>query len=353
MALIDWLRSATDRWAEQQPPNAIPVAIPLPALAGMYRDPKQFQQQVMSDYGLTPEQNEILRRTQFESSVGGGSYWSPPLAPSAQPGAGIIRVAGQSPEAAIHEMAHAYWHWARQDPRVSEEFARNVKRLADEPFGGAYPRAQMLANKYVYGEQEGSWPGLVGAESSWEQEGLPSINDWEMYAGLASGTMGDISQLPPYLRSFYEPLFTGQLRVPPDYTGRGTPVPNVPYSAKTEQTLFEDMPEYWLKEDPRGYRDFLQRIVSNEVPYSEISDRYTAEEWYPIIDQAAGWLRDIELGEEQAQGRIPPHMIAGATGGWVPGPVPVQLPTEHPTPAPEFNNWWENPTPWWDSSGAL
>jgi hypothetical protein len=33
-------------------------------------------------------------------------------------------------------------------------------------------------------------------------------NDWEMYAGLASGCMADIRLLPPYVRTFYRTLFT-------------------------------------------------------------------------------------------------------------------------------------------------
>ena len=31
--------------------------------------------------------------------------------------------------------------------------------------------------------------------------------DWEIFAGLASGTMGDLQKLPPYVRRFYDGLF--------------------------------------------------------------------------------------------------------------------------------------------------
>jgi hypothetical protein len=34
-------------------------------------------------------------------------------------------------------------------------------------------------------------------------------NDWEMFAGLASGVMGDMRRLPPYVRRFYRGLFSG------------------------------------------------------------------------------------------------------------------------------------------------
>ena len=38
---------------------------------------------------------------------------------------------------------------------------------------------------------------------------LVEENDWEMFAGLASGTMGDMRLLPPYVRRFYAGLFEG------------------------------------------------------------------------------------------------------------------------------------------------
>jgi len=41
---------------------------------------------------------------------------------------------------------------------------------------------------------------------------LVDSNDWEMFAGLASGTMGDMNLMPPYLRVFYQGLF----RLPDD-----------------------------------------------------------------------------------------------------------------------------------------
>jgi hypothetical protein len=38
---------------------------------------------------------------------------------------------------------------------------------------------------------------------------LVEKNDWEMFAGLASGVMGDMSLLPPYVRRLYAGLFAG------------------------------------------------------------------------------------------------------------------------------------------------
>jgi hypothetical protein len=48
----------------------------------------------------------------------------------------------------------------------------------------------------VHGIPEQNWAGM-----------LVERNDWEMFAGLASGTMGDMSKLPPYVRKLYAGLF--------------------------------------------------------------------------------------------------------------------------------------------------
>jgi hypothetical protein len=36
---------------------------------------------------------------------------------------------------------------------------------------------------------------------------LVERNDWEMYAGLASGMMADLRLVPPYVRGFYEGMY--------------------------------------------------------------------------------------------------------------------------------------------------
>lgn len=48
------------------------------------------------------------------------------------------------------------------------------------------------------------WGSGGGPQGEW--------NDWEMYAGLASGCMADLRLLPGYLRTFY----SGLLRLLPD-----------------------------------------------------------------------------------------------------------------------------------------
>ena len=58
-------------------------------------------------------------------------------------------------------------------------------------------------------------------------------NDWEMYAGLASGSQGDIRQLPSYLQQFYEGLFNVLPPESPGYTFEGAYSPFEPSSQAT------------------------------------------------------------------------------------------------------------------------
>jgi len=69
-------------------------------------------------------------------------------------------------------------------------------RLSDES-DPRYRRTQQLAYGYIHGIPEQHWAGM-----------LIERNDWEMYAGLASGMMADLRLVPPYVRAFYEGLFT-------------------------------------------------------------------------------------------------------------------------------------------------
>ena len=118
-------------------------------------------------------------------SRNGGGFWIP--------AEGLVRLLTAQDEAAVHELAHAWWHYRRQgnERRLIEA----VVRAANEP-ERPYARVQGLAHGYVHGTPHDGWPGL-----------LVDNNDWEMFAGLASGTMGDVRLMPPYLRLFYEGLF--------------------------------------------------------------------------------------------------------------------------------------------------
>jgi len=64
-----------------------------------------------------------------------------------------------------------------------------------------FARLAGLAHGYIHGIPEQHWAGM-----------LVERNDWEMYAGLASGMMADMRLIPPYVRPFYE----GMYRLLPD-----------------------------------------------------------------------------------------------------------------------------------------
>jgi hypothetical protein len=109
------------------------------------------------------------------------------------PGQNRIELNTAQYEAAIHELAHAWWHVRRGVLR--EAFIAAVVRAASEP-NARFQRIAVLARGYVYGLEEIGFPGF-----------LHDGNDGEMFAGLASGCMADIRLLPPYLRPFFTGLF--------------------------------------------------------------------------------------------------------------------------------------------------
>jgi hypothetical protein len=127
---------------------------------------------------------------------GGGFWWGDRR---------LVQVRGCQDEAAIHELAHAWWHDAREEGTNARDLMDAVVRLSDEP-DPQYTRAQTLAHHYVHGiptqpdesSPTGYWRGMLVDE-----------NDWEMFAGLTSGVMGDMRLLPPYVRRFFAGFFVG------------------------------------------------------------------------------------------------------------------------------------------------
>jgi len=150
----------------------------------------QFLERIFTRYHFSEEAARWLRdniRVEVldPTSTSGGGYWLPEQR--------LVRLLTAQDEAAVHELAHAWWHEYRHG-RASA-LIEAVSRAAHEA-DSRYARVQKLASGYVYGTPHDGWPGL-----------LIDNNDWEMFAGLASGIMGDIRLLPPYLRPFYEGLF--------------------------------------------------------------------------------------------------------------------------------------------------
>ena len=149
-----------------------------------------FLEEVLHRYHFRPEAAAWLRReVRLEvvdpHSQRGGGFW--------QPNERLVRLLTAQHEAAVHELAHAWWHYRRRGQE--RQLIEAVVRAAAEP-DQCYSRVQQLAHGYVHGTPHDGWPGL-----------LVDDNDWEMFAGLASGIMGDMRLLPPYLRPFYRGLF--------------------------------------------------------------------------------------------------------------------------------------------------
>jgi len=136
------------------------------------------------------QENVWLRIEDLDSLGGGGLFF---------PGQNRVHLNTVQYEAAIHELAHAWWHVRRRLQR--DRLMAAVVQAAAEA-DPRYHRIAGLAHGYIHGLPEMGFLGF-----------LQDRNDWEMFAGLASGCMADMRLLPPYLRPFFEGLFDV---LPPD-----------------------------------------------------------------------------------------------------------------------------------------
>jgi hypothetical protein len=128
-------------------------------------------------------------------STRGGGYWWPDRKQ--------VELFTAQEEAAIHELAHAWWHERRLEGGRAAELMVAVVKLTEET-DPRYARAAQLAREYIYGIPSQRDPN---SPTGWWRGMLVEGNDWEMYAGLASGAMGHLERLPPYVRQFYSGLF--------------------------------------------------------------------------------------------------------------------------------------------------
>lgn len=120
----------------------------------------------------------------------GGGYWFGDR--------GLVMVRGTQDEAAVHELAHAFWERRRGHQR--DELMSLLRELGQRP-PTAFPRIAELAKVYCEGiktqkdpsSPTGYWRGMLAED-----------NDHETFAGFCSGVMADASQLPPTLRRFYK-----------------------------------------------------------------------------------------------------------------------------------------------------
>lgn len=168
---------------------------------GRFPDGAAFRDDVLARYPFTTEARALLRTVPFavknlSAPVGGGGWYGPE--------GRRIELAGIQDEAAVHELAHAwadltgfYQERAADGPPwpiLHRPFRAAVRRAAHEP-EPRYGRVQSLAQQYEYGDPAIGFPGMFE-------------NDLERFAGLASGTMGDLALMPPYLARWYADLFT-------------------------------------------------------------------------------------------------------------------------------------------------
>lgn len=121
-------------------------------------------------------------------STRGGGFW--------HPDSHRVELLTAQEEAAIHEVAHAWWEERRKDDAVRRALLDAVIRLSWER-DPRYKAAAELAHVYEHGDPRTGFPGMLD-------------NDWERYAGLASGVMGRLDRLPVYVRRFYDDLFDAQ-----------------------------------------------------------------------------------------------------------------------------------------------
>jgi hypothetical protein len=189
-------------------------------------DGSAFRDRVLRRYDFTPAARAVLQTIPVEiedlNQPRGGGFW--------YPSERRIYLYGVQEEACLHELAHA---WADEtgfyvDPRPDDPrrlgrhfaFRADVDRAAQE-LDPAYLRVAFLAWEYTYGNPATGFKGMGEL-------------DWERFAGLASGVMGDIRLMPPYLRRWYEPLFGGRPESPgpgempgwaPPGWRQGTPAP--------------------------------------------------------------------------------------------------------------------------------
>jgi hypothetical protein len=151
-----------------------------------------LRESLFARYPFTEEAKVYLRRHSHIAvrdlhSTSGGGYWDP--------GRQLVFLNTAQDEAALHEHAHVWWHERRLLPGQAGSMIDAVVRFSEDG-DPRYAQAHKLAYDYVHGIPAQGWAGM-----------LVERNDWEMFAGLASGTMGDMRLLPPYVREFYVGLF--------------------------------------------------------------------------------------------------------------------------------------------------
>jgi hypothetical protein len=110
---------------------------------------------------------------------------------------GLVLLRGAQDEAAIHELAHAWWERRREQHR---DALMDQLRALGASCPGEYGTIAELAHVYCHGiptqvdpsSPTGYWRGMLAED-----------NDHETFAGFCSGVRAQPQHMPPDLRAFY------------------------------------------------------------------------------------------------------------------------------------------------------
>jgi len=200
-------REIRPAWIAEHPlirPPAPPITefkVPLARAIGL-------REEIFEQAGISPEARAYLRTLPVvirQPRMTGGGFFHPTGAYT--PG-GWVELYSPQPEAAIHEYSHAWFQthlpwWREQFEEAFNRYGRQAGEAAAR--GWRLPRARQLALEYIYGTPE--WPGIYAAAEQYSPDWARWLAQHEMYAGMASGLMGQTWQLPAWLRQYYAGLF--------------------------------------------------------------------------------------------------------------------------------------------------
>jgi hypothetical protein len=162
-------------------------------------DARAWFEEIFHRYDFDPEAVDYFRTLRLEMGTLeaplGGGYW---ISES-----NLVLLRGAQDEAAVHELAHAWWEQQRAQQR--DELMGVLRRLGSTPPDG-YRRVAELADVYCNGipsqadpsSPTGYWRGMLAED-----------NDHETFAGFCSGVMAESVRMPPQLRVFYRGFLKG------------------------------------------------------------------------------------------------------------------------------------------------
>jgi len=176
---------------------------------------KDFVRYIVSRYSFRKTAADlVIERCDFrlydEASINGGGrvYFAGIYRDGAPLQRTLVEFDTSQAEAGVHELAHAWWFEIGRDyaqldkhelvAQLLDAFLTEANATQDQ-----YTRIRELCHEFRYG-----WEGQP--EGMWWGEPLNRWNHDEIYASLASATMGDLRMYPPSLRPVYDKMFDGR-----------------------------------------------------------------------------------------------------------------------------------------------